>query len=121
MNDSLKELNEKVIGYGWPSLNTFIDTPGMSPYPIIATGGISSIYAIFKKSLPLMGLTGGFLLSGYSLKHDIQNGSSTAVAWSVIYFSYFARKPVLFRSHALLSIAVLGDLVVYGREMIDFD
>jgi hypothetical protein len=111
------QLDAKITATGWPSLDTFYKTPSMSPYPALATAGLTTVHAIARKNLPLMGITAGFLVSGYSLRHDVQNGSSTATAWSVVYLSIFSKQ----RKNILLTGVVAGNLINYGREMVDFD
>ncbi|KAJ3317928.1 hypothetical protein HDV06_001038 [Boothiomyces sp. JEL0866] len=115
--------------YDWPALETTFKTPGISPYPALLLSIQAQLtgLSLLRKPVPgypaigLFGISAVYGLSCYAVKHDIDNGPSTATAWGVVYMASLAKASIA--SKRILPIGMTASVLVatfiYGKEMID--
>ncbi|KAJ3253314.1 1-phosphatidylinositol 4,5-bisphosphate phosphodiesterase delta-4 [Boothiomyces macroporosus] len=125
----IKTVNELLNKYDWPALESTYKTPGISPYPALLVSIQAQLTAVslLRKPVPsypaigLFGISAVYGLSCYAVKHDIDNGPSTATAWGVVYLASLAKAS--FASKRILPLSMTGSVLaitfLYGREMID--
>ena len=110
----INQINEKLAKRGWPKLQS-IYTANDSPYLSLTTSICMGIGSVLQRSLILGGISTGFILSTYTISKDIEYGSSSNVAWSLVYLFTSSKSLKRLPLTALVGL----NLVYYGREMFD--
>lgn len=113
-------LDDFVKQRGLPSIYT---QPGQSPYPALGASILTAAQSTLKpygfRNFGLFGISTMYAVSAYSLIVDVENGSSMATAWSVVYLSMFGKNAVRGIIPGITTAAVTGNLFVYLTEMLD--
>ncbi|KAI9001670.1 hypothetical protein BC832DRAFT_593963 [Gaertneriomyces semiglobifer] len=114
---------------GYPSLEKAAERPGLTPYPAWAASALCITSAIpsmrglrgYPGYFPLVCFGAVFAGSGYMMNLDIDNGTSTATAWGVIYTSLFLRSSLTARKPGPIALlaGIVGMTGVYGVETWD--
>ncbi|TPX62719.1 hypothetical protein SpCBS45565_g06953 [Spizellomyces sp. 'palustris'] len=128
-HDLLSKASDQLVSRGYPSLTTLAQRPGLTPYPAIATSALCFASAIpalrggrgWPGYFPSVGFGAIFAGASYVLLHDLDNGTSTATAWGVVYTSLFLRSTIASRRIGPIGLlaCVMGTTGVYGVEMWD--
>ncbi|KAI8817543.1 uncharacterized protein EV422DRAFT_541094 [Fimicolochytrium jonesii] len=125
----LLKASDFLVKRGYPPLTDVLVQPGLSPYPAAALSALcvgSAFKALGKgRGWPgytiLLGFGAIFGGSSYILLHDVDNGSSTATAWGVVYTSLFLRSSLASRRVGPIGLlaCVMGTTGMYGAEAWD--
>ena len=111
----MEKINEKLVQNGWPRFETLWTDTQNSPYLAGLTGLTMGVTGMLSRSLILAGTAIGFGFSTYTIKHDIEFGASSNVAWTIVYGITSARNI----KRLPLTMLVGLNAFYYGREMLD--
>ncbi|KAJ2994085.1 hypothetical protein HDV02_001862 [Globomyces sp. JEL0801] len=83
---SIQGIESQFVKRGWPNFDNINDQIGLSPYPMLGVTALSLVTAMRYIRTPygpfaqigLLGTTGVFGLSSWTIKEDMDNGPSTA-------------------------------------------